>query len=107
MVNDGGEIAVNVAAQDVGARIPITLVSLDGLMRTFAPTIGEAIGNETRLENRLDNGAKRMMHHPVAERCRGNNALLGIVHLYGDVAARQRLRSQLALKPQDFRFEFA
>jgi len=69
LVIDRREIAIDIAAQHMPMAIAIALIAGDRLVRPFACAVGIGIENKAALEDRLDDGAERMMDDAVAERC--------------------------------------
>jgi len=75
------------------------LQAVERAVRALADTVGVAVGDELRVEQRLDHIAERVVHHAVAEWCRADLAPLGLVD--EEVAIRAGsigLRLQLALQ---------
>ena len=85
---DCGEVAKDVAAQNVGVPVPISLECLDGAVSAFSGAVGVAVIDEALFVDWADGGAERVMHHAIAEGRGGNKALLGFAHQDFDVAAR-------------------
>ena len=66
---DRREIAIDIAAQHMPMAIAIALIAGDRLVRALTRAVGIRIENKAPLEDRLDDGAERMMDDAVAERC--------------------------------------
>jgi hypothetical protein len=84
---DSREIAVNVAAKNVGVPVAIALINLDRPMRALADAISECMGDETGLEYRRHDGAERVVHHAVAEGRRGHDTPFWVMNLEGHITA--------------------
>ncbi len=103
---DGGEIAKNVGAQDMGVVIAVALIKPDGFVGSFTGAVCEDVIREARLEQRADNGAKRVMDDAVAKRGGGNEPLFWIFNEDFDISPGTiRPVRQFTLKPQNFAFE--
>ena len=83
---DGGEVAVDVAAQDMAETVAEPLVAGDGPVRALAGAVGVAVVDEAALEEGLGDRAEGVVDHPVAERRGGDDAVLGVEDLDGLVA---------------------
>jgi hypothetical protein len=98
---DRGEVAEDVGAQHVSVVVAVALVDADRGVRALARPIGERVADEAGLEDRVNYGAQRVVHHTVAEWRGGDEALLRIVHENLDVAAGAVAAvKQLALQAQ-------
>ena len=86
-VVDGREVAVDVAAQHMGMTVAEALVTGHGAVRAFADAVGVAVEHEAVLEDGLADGAEGVMHHAVAKRRGGDDAVLGVEDLDLLVAA--------------------
>ena len=62
-----GEVLDDIHAQHVAIAPGELLQPVDGPVRAFADPVGVAVGDEARLEQRLDDVAQRMVHHPIAK----------------------------------------
>jgi hypothetical protein len=60
----------------------------DGPARSLGLAVGVAVGNERPLEAGLDDGAQRVVHHPVAEADGADLASLRVIDMEMDVTAR-------------------
>src|SRR5271156_1234088 len=103
---DRREIPVDVGAQHEAVTVPVALVALQGAMRALAHSVGVAVEDEATLEQGLDDGAQRVVHDPVAERCGRDHPRLGILDAHCDIAAGlPTATQQFAFEPQALGFE--
>ena len=105
-VIDRREVPEHVAAQDMGIKVPVPLIGLNGAVRAFAGPVGKAVIDEAALEDRGDHITDGVMHDPVAERRRRYDPVLGIEELDLHIPSRPvGAVRQCTFKRQAFFFE--
>ena len=99
---DGGEVAVDVAAQNVTEAIAELLVARDSAVGALALPVGVGVVDEAALEDGLRDRAEGVVDHPVAEQRGRDHAVVGVEDLDHRVTPRPvAARPEFPLQAED------
>ena len=80
MIDAGKELA-DVALQHIGGVPRQLLRAIQGAMRALADAVGIRICDKCAFEDGLNEVTERVMNHPVAEGCSGDQPTLGLMNV--------------------------